>query len=43
MPVGYMKKGELAEGYVEVVDFPNKGRVRTEDGMVLVKDRKSVV
>jgi 23S rRNA (uracil1939-C5)-methyltransferase len=37
VPVGYMKKGELAEGYVEVVDFPNKGRVRTEDGMVLVK------
>lgn len=33
-----MKKGTVIEGIVEKTDFPNKGRVRTEEGMVLVKN-----
>lgn len=33
-----MKKGEILEGIVEKTDFPNKGRVRTDEGMVLVKN-----
>ncbi len=32
-----MKKGEAYEGYVERVDFPNKGIVRCEDCLVTVK------
>ena len=31
-----MKKGDILEGIIERVDFPNKGRVYTEDGMVTV-------
>ena len=27
-----MKKGQIIEGMVERVEFPNKGIVRTEDG-----------
>ena len=27
-----MKKGQIIEGMVECVEFPNKGIVRTEDG-----------
>lgn len=33
-----MKKGTILEGIVEKTDFPNKGRVRTDEGMVLVKN-----
>ena len=33
-----MKKGQIIEGMVERVEFPNKGIVRTEDGgRVIVK------
>ena len=32
-----MKKGTIIDGVVEQVDFPNKGRVVTEEGKVLVK------
>ena len=27
-----MKKGQIIEGVIERVDFPNKGIIRTEDG-----------
>ena len=45
-----MKKGEIYEGVVERIDFPNKGRVHVEGETVTVKnaipgqkiDRKSV-
>ena len=34
-----MKKGQIIEGIVECVEFPNKGIVRTEDGgRVIVKN-----
>ncbi len=33
-----MKKGQIAEGVIERVDFPNKGIVRTEEGKVIVKN-----
>ena len=33
-----MKKGQIAEGVIERVDFPNKGIVRTEEGKVVVKN-----
>jgi len=33
-----MKKGQILEGVVERVDFPNKGIVRTEEGTVTVKN-----
>ena len=33
-----MKKGDILEGIIERVDFPNKGRVYTEDGMGTVKN-----
>lgn len=33
-----MKKGTVLCGIVEKLDFPNKGRVKTEEGMVLVKN-----
>ena len=33
-----MKKGQIAEGIIERVDFPNKGIVRTEEGKVIVKN-----
>ena len=33
-----MKKGDILEGIIERVDFPNKGRVYTENGMVTVKN-----
>ena len=34
-----MKKGQIIEGMVECVEFPNKGIVRTEDGgRVIVKN-----
>ena len=36
-----MKKGEVLEGTVERVDFPNKGMVPCEGGWCV--DRKSVV
>ena len=32
-----MKKGEIYEGIIEKVDFPNKGYVMVEDQKVLVK------
>lgn len=33
-----MKKGEILEGTIERVDFPNKGIVRTDEGCVIVKN-----
>ena len=33
-----MKKGDILEGVIERVDFPNKGRVITEEGTVTVKN-----
>lgn len=33
-----MKKGQLIEGIVRRVDFPNKGIVETEDGICVVKN-----
>lgn len=33
-----MKKGEIYEGWIEKIDFPNKGRVRVGDYMVTVKN-----
>ena len=33
-----MKKGEILEGIIERVDFPNKGIVKTEEGTVIVKN-----
>ena len=33
-----MKKGQTVTGMVERVDFPNKGIVRTEDGVCVVKN-----
>ncbi len=33
-----MKKGQITEGVVERVDFPNRGIVRTEEGRVVVKN-----
>ena len=33
-----MRKGQMIEGTVERIDFPNKGIVRTEDGVCVVKN-----
>ena len=33
-----MKKGSICEGIVESVKYPNKGIVRTEDGILVVKN-----
>lgn len=33
-----LKKGQIMEGIVEHVDFPNKGIVQTEEGKVIVKN-----
>lgn len=33
-----MKKGEIYEGIIESVDFPNKGKVKIEDKIVTVKN-----
>ncbi|MDE6941212.1 MAG: 23S rRNA (uracil-5-)-methyltransferase RumA, partial [Lachnospiraceae bacterium] len=33
-----MKKGQVYEGYVERVDFPNKGIIRCEDETAVVKN-----
>lgn len=33
-----MKKGQIVEGIVQRVDFPNKGIVETEDGVCIVKN-----
>ena len=33
-----MKKGEIYEGIIEKVDFPNKGRVQIGDRTVIVKN-----
>lgn len=33
-----MKKGQIIEGVVERVDFPNKGIVMVEDRAVIVKN-----
>ena len=42
-----MKKGEIYEGVIEKVDFPNKGIVITDGQKVTVRteclDRKSVL
>lgn len=42
-----MKKGQMCEGIIEYIDFPNKGRVKVEDQYVTVKmvfpDRRSVL
>ena len=34
----YLKKGTIFEGIVESVKFPNKGVVRTEDAVIIVKN-----
>ena len=31
-----MKKGQIVEGIIERVDFPNKGILRAEDGLSLI-------
>ena len=33
-----MKKGEIYQGIIENVDFPNKGIVQVEDKKVIVKN-----
>ena len=33
-----MKKGQMCEGVIEYIDFPNKGRVKVEDKYVTVKN-----
>ncbi|MDY3249732.1 MAG: 23S rRNA (uracil-5-)-methyltransferase RumA, partial [Candidatus Choladocola sp.] len=33
-----MKKGQILEGTIERIDFPNKGIVNTEEGTVTVKN-----
>lgn len=33
-----MKKGQILEGVIERIDFPNKGIVKTEEGTVIVKN-----
>lgn len=33
-----MKKGQILEGIIERVDFPNKGMIQTEEGTVIVKN-----
>ena len=33
-----MKKGEIYEGIIEKIDFPNKGRIRVENEIVTVKN-----
>ena len=33
-----MKKGQMCEGVIEYIDFPNKGRVKIEDQYVTVKN-----
>ncbi|MFQ6843026.1 MAG: 23S rRNA (uracil(1939)-C(5))-methyltransferase RlmD [Lachnospiraceae bacterium] len=33
-----MRKGDISEGIIERVDFPNKGRVHTEEGTVTIKN-----
>ena len=33
-----MKKGQMCEGIIEYIDFPNKGRVKVEDQYVTVKN-----
>lgn len=33
-----MKKGQIVEGYVEKIDFPNKGIVKNEEGSFVVKN-----
>ena len=33
-----MKKGQIIEGIVQSVDFPNKGIVETGDGLCVVKN-----
>lgn len=33
-----MKKGQVYEGFVERVDFPNKGIVKSEEGVCIVKN-----
>ncbi len=35
---GIMKKGEIYQGVIEKVDFPNKGKVQIEDKTVTVKN-----
>lgn len=33
-----MKKGEIYEGIIETVEFPNKGKVQVEGKTVVVKN-----
>ena len=33
-----MKKGEIYQGIIEKIDFPNKGKVYLEEGKVTVKN-----
>ena len=38
-----MKKGEIYEGIIEKIDFPNKGRIRVENEIVTVKNGRNVL
>ena len=33
-----MKKGQMCEGIIEYIDFPNKGRVKVEDQYAVKAD-----
>ena len=33
-----MKKGQIFEGVVEIIEFPNKGIVTVEDRKIIVKN-----
>ena len=35
---GFMKKGEIYQGWIDHIDFPNKGKVLIEDQTVTVKN-----
>ena len=38
MEIFEMKKGDIFEGVIEKIDFPNKGRVYAEDQVITVKN-----
>ena len=38
MEVEHLKKGEIYEGVVEKIEFPNKGKVKVGEETVIVKN-----
>ena len=34
----HLKKGEIYEGVVEKIEFPNKGKVKVEEETIIVKN-----